>query len=104
MELSELICQISILVGTIEGLIGTQQVPACVLEMGGIGRICRGRSCRFVDYGLSFRDAAVRCGPVRRPLCPNPEPEPGAVRALRPNPEPLWGPVRFRSGSGLVPF
>ena len=53
MELSELICQISILVGTIEGLIGTQRDPACVLEMGGIGRICRGRSCRCVDYGLS---------------------------------------------------
>ena len=53
----------------------------------------------FVD-----RVAAVRFGPVRRPFCPNPEPEPGSVRALRPNPEPLWGPVWFRSGSGPDPF
>ena len=48
------------------------------------------------------RDATVRFGPVRRPFSPNPEPEPGPVRALRPNPEPRWGPVRFRSSSGLV--
>ena len=50
-ELLELICQISILVGTIKGLIGTQQVQACVLGMGGIGHICGGRSCGHVDYG-----------------------------------------------------
>jgi hypothetical protein len=51
---------------------------------------------------LARRDATVRSGPVRRPFSPNPEPEPGPVRALRLNPEPLWGPVRFGSGSGPI--
>ncbi|KAN0127801.1 hypothetical protein V8E53_011840 [Lactarius tabidus] len=63
------------------------------------------------------RDAAVRCGPVQRPISPNPKPEPGPVQALKPNPKPepglvqalkpnpkpLWGLVWFGSSSGYFP-
>ena len=61
-------------------------------------------SIAFPLDSTSIRVAAVRFGPVQRPFFPNPEPEPGSVRALRLNPNLFGGPVRFGSGSGPDPF
>jgi hypothetical protein len=48
----------------------------------------------------SHRVATVRCGPVQRHFCLNPEPGLGPVWALRPNCGLHWGPVWFRCGLG----
>ncbi|KAN0127680.1 hypothetical protein V8E53_014520 [Lactarius tabidus] len=89
-------------------------MPENITALNELGKLdALGQRCKFAYAMLQTtkpqlsqcmnRDAAVQFGPVRRPFLPNPEPDPRSGSGLTPNPEPLWGPVWFRSGSGLFP-